>query len=239
MENNKDTKTSSVTVKNINKDFFERNPKLHLYLTRAVALTAAAVLVLSFYVLGKVPKKEISPVPENQVSITIEVDVQPRDTIYDIASKYYTDECEGVYNAFNNFEDAIREQNDIKGDVLMAYSTINIPVIVDKDNPYYLNLLEIESKIADIKENNLWVSYILQPTDDISSLAALASGDFRDTPKIVAQILRKNNIDNPSLIQPGKPIFIMNPELGPLMEEYYAAQKQLSENVINPNKQKK
>ena len=86
------------------------------------------------------------------------------DTIYDVANKFYTDECEGVYDSVSNFQKEIKEQNNINkfSSFVKVGDTIEVPVIVNKDNPYYVNIIEIQNEITNIETNNLWVKYTVE-----------------------------------------------------------------------------
>ena len=213
-KNDEEIKISNGKVNNVNYEKLKEIEKIKIYKLRIAAVVASAVILLSLFTLGKKKDVVVSPIPDTQICCVV-----PR--------LYYSDECEGVYNSFQNFEDAIREQNNTKADVIHNGDTIGVPVIVDKENPFYQRILEVQKQIDEIKENNLWVRYTVKHGDNLSSLAALASGDFQETPILAGEIMRKNNITSASLLKEGSEIWIMNPELAPVKEDLNLAYKAL------------
>ena len=226
-KNDEEIKISNGKVNNVNYEKLKEIEKIKIYKLRIAAVVASAVILLSLFTLGKKKDVVVSPIPDTQICCVVPVYVGSGDTIEEIARLYYSDECEGVYNSFQNFEDAIREQNNTKADVIHNGDTIGVPVIVDKENPFYQRILEVQKQIDEIKENNLWVRYTVKHGDNLSSLAALASGDFQETPILAGEIMRKNNITSASLLKEGSEIWIMNPELAPVKEDLNLAYKAL------------
>jgi len=87
----------------------------------------------------------------------------------------------------------------------------------ETENPDAIDLVhqiaEIDQRIREIEENNLWVIYTVAPGQTISHLASLASGSAAETIAITNEIMEKNNLSN-SFIRDGQQLEIMNPDLG-------------------------
>ena len=108
-----------------------------------------------------------------------------------------------------------------------------LPVVVNKNDPNYLKMKEIENKIKDIEINNLWVRYKIQDGDYVSKLAARASGTYEETYDITLKIFAKNRISKKTVLNIGDEIWIMNPELGNLKIELYEIEQNLANSLIN------
>ncbi|MBQ2946954.1 MAG: LysM peptidoglycan-binding domain-containing protein [Bacilli bacterium] len=224
MTNNRELRTNYGTVRNIsNKKMKKRKLK------QVVAVTLATASIVTIMTLTGCEKNKEYVVPDNQIKVNISMQVEEGDTISDVANKFYTDECEGVYNSISDFEDEIKEQNNINkfSSFVKEGDTIEVPVIIEKENPYYLKILDIQSQINNIQNNNLWVRYTVEYGDRLSTIAEKASGSYTEIYEITNKIASKNNINNKSILNAGQEIWIMNPELGELKSELKNAQEEL------------
>lgn len=232
MSYNEEIKTNYGTVRNVNFNNVKKTKKRKTYKMPVMIIAATSILLVSAFI-AKNKNIPTSPIPENQVKTYITMEVEDGDTISDITNKFYTEDNETVYNSISNYKKEIEEQNNISkfDSHIENGEVLKVPVIVDKDNPYYLEILEIKSKISDIEENNLWVRYTVKYGDRISTLAELASGSYSETYEIASEIERKNNYGR--LLNEGEEIWIMNPELGKLKSKLKEAEEQFKESLIN------
>lgn len=231
MDKEREIKTSLGTIRNVNSKKLTKT-KTYKFAAKA-ACSVALVVVVGLNLIG-CNQNTISPIPEHQTQIILSVEVENGDTLSEIAEKYYSNDCDGVYNSFSNYEDEIKEQNNISkyGDHIETGDVIKIPVIVDLDNPYYMQVLEIENAINQVKQDKLWIKYVVKAGDSVTSLAALASGSYQETYEIAGKIVSKNNLANKSILNEGQEIWIMNPELGKLKEVLGSSYEQLEQNLI-------
>lgn len=223
MMSNRELRTNYGTVRNIsNKKLKKRKLK------QVMAVTIATASIISIMTLTGCNKNKEYIVPENQMQVTISMEVESGETISDVANRFYTDECEGVYSSVSNFQEEIREHNNISkfSSFVKAGDTIEVPVIIEKDNPYYLKILEIQNEISNIETNNLWVRYTVEYGDILSTIAEKASGSYSETYEITNKIASKNNMRTKSILNAGQEIWIMNPELGELKAELKVAQEE-------------
>lgn len=235
MTNDRELRTNYGTVKNIsNKKIKKRQLK------KVMAVTLAAASIITIMTLTGCNKNKEYIVPDNQIKVSISMQVEEGETISDVANKFYTDECEGVYSSVSNFQDEIKEQNNINkfSSFVKAGDTIEVPVIIEKDNPYYLKILEIQSEISNIENNNLWVRYKVEYGDRLSTIAEKASGSYTETYEITNKIASKNNMGTKSILNAGEEIWIMNPELGTLKAELNEAKEEFKLSLTGEQIQK-
>lgn len=212
-----DIRTSYGMVRNINSGKI-KNTKLYKKAAVVIA-TASIIAVVALTSAGCMPK-QISEIPSDQIKYTITIQVNADDTISDIADKFYNDDCDNVYNSVSNYKNEIINQNNLsKTGFIKAGSKIDVPVIIDKDNPYYLRIQEIEEEIKSIEENELWVKYTVEYGDTVTTIASFASGNYYETYDIANKIISKNSMRNGSILNAGEKIWIMNPKLGDLKLE--------------------
>lgn len=231
MSNNRELKSVYGNVRNISN---KKMRKRKLYKTVIMTISTISLATIIAITASGCGKEKISSIPEGQVKTYITMQVESGETISDIADRFYTDDCEGVYNSFSNYQSEIKEKNNISkfGSHIEVGDTLQIPVIINEDNPYYLQILEIQNKISDIEDNNLWVKYTVQYGDRISTIAELASGSYSETYEIADKIASKNGMYNKSILNAGQEIWIMNPELGKLKFELKEAQEQFVQSLI-------
>lgn len=210
-------KTSFGTVRKVNA---EKLQKTKLYKKAAAAIATASIVVVMSIIGVGCESKQISEIPSDQVKYTITIQVNADDTISDIADRFYNDDCDNVYNSVFNYKNEIINQNNLsKTGFIKAGNKIEVPVIIDKDNSYYLRIQEIEKEIKTIEENELWVKYTVEYGDTVTTIASFASGDYFETYEIADKIISKNSMRNGSLLNAGEKIWIMNPKLGDLKLE--------------------
>lgn len=234
--NNNEIKTAYGVVRNVN------GSKLNKIKKMRVARIAATLLLLTALsttlIFGHIERNKINEIPFDQTTVIVSVDIMQGDTMYDIANRFYSSDCEGVYRYVDNYVKAIQKENNNYSDYIERGDTLKIPVIIEKDNPYYLQILSVNNKIKDIEENNLWVRYTVKPGDSFSELAQLSSGSISETYENLKKIYSKNNMSEKTLLRDGNVIWIMNPELGQLKLELISLEEQLEQSLI-VNQQKK
>ena len=230
MINNGQIKTSQGTIKNLNSK--KINGKKKIYKTRAVALTAAAIMLFSILAFKYGSKNKEITVPDDQLMITITMQIEDGDTFSEIASRYFSENCEGVYNSVSDFERAIQKANKKYSSHIESGDTLKIPVIIDKNNSIYLEILDIKNKIEQIQNNDLWVRYTVKSGDSFSSVAQLSSGSISETYENMSEIMSKNNMNSKTLLREGQVIWIMNPELGALKMQLGDLQDKLTESLV-------
>ena len=229
MTNNNELRTNYGTVRNISNKKMKKGQ-----LKKVMAVTLAAASIITIMTLTGCSKNKEYVVPDNQIKVNISMELESGETISDVANKFYTDECETVYNSVSNFQDEIKEQNNINkfSSFVKAGDTIEVPVIVEKDNPYYLKILEIQNQISNIENNNLWVRYTVEYGDRLSTIAEKASGSYTEIYEITSKIASRNNMGTKSILNAGEEIWIMNPELGKLKAELNEAKEEFKLSLI-------
>ena len=224
--NNGDIKTSYGTMRNVNK----KQNKKKLIRNGILGIGGAVIILISgLQIKNVVEKKQINDVPEGQIRTTISIQVEDGDTLSEIADRFYTDNCDGVYRYVSNYEDAIQKENSIVGrnPKLVAGTTVEVPVVVPENNAYYQRILELEKQIADIEQNNKWVSHTVRPGELLSTLASMSSVDISETYELINEIANKNGISTKEILRPGDEILIVNPELKELKMELIETQEML------------
>lgn len=221
---NREIRTSYGTVRHIN----NKKKKMKLITKGILGISGAVIILLSgLNIYRGIQNKKINDIPENQVMTTISISVESGDSLTEIANRFYTDDCEGVYRYISNYQDAIQEKNKIMGNdpKLIEGRSLKIPVIVDENNVYYQRVSELENKINEIEQSNKWVYYTVESGDNLSSVAEFASGSFSETYEIMNEIAEKNNISVKAMLREGQRLWIVNPELGNLKRELNETQE--------------
>ncbi len=232
---NDSIESSYGTVRNINR---KKLSKRKLY-NRIAALTGASIIFVSgLFIAKNIKDRKVNPVQDGQTSISLLVDVHDGDTVYDIASKYYTNDCEYVYNSLSNYQRIIKNDNGKYDGEIKPGDKLSIPVVVDNDNQYYQRMLRLQNEISDIEANNYWVRYTVKPGDTITELAELSSGSYEETYDIASKILSKNNMSKRDVLRDGTQIWIVNPELGSLKAELNETITNLKDSLTSSNLKK-
>ena len=213
-----------------------RKFKLNKFGIAAMAV-AAGISVGSFLLAKHLETRLISDVPEDQICITVKHFVSSDDDLDEIANMYYSDDCKNVYNNFENYERSIRKLEENKGKVygddLVSGNFVTIPVIIDKDNPYYVEILKIQDQIKEIDENEFWVDHVTVVGESLYSLASLASIDEEEILSYVGKIKSENADRMYGDFVPTNVVFkIINPELRELKQNLRDLEEQLRESLI-------
>lgn len=245
---NKNVRGSYGTINNVNEERIRNLKKAKIIKNRIVAITAAATLILSGFFIAKNLTKNsyekqaeqiaIAQMMEDQELTTITIETEPGDSISKFASEYYNSEYRGFFDTKDEYEKAIMKENNMKSSYLDVAIKIELPIVVNKNDANYLRKVEIENKIKDIEDSNLWVKYEIQRGDLISKLASRASGSYEETRDITQQIYLKNGISSKTILNIGDKIWIMNPELGLLKTELNEIETILAESMQNNIKTK-
>ena len=224
---------SSIKIGYINPKYRKPKRKLNLKLIGTSVAAIGAVVVIGVTGSSIVRsfketfnKSEIN-IPNDKASVTFNVELQEGDTVSQLASKYYFDDTEDVYDSFSNYTRNIEQQNKRDIDDIVEGEIVQIPVIVDKNNPYYIEIMNINKKIDDIENSNLWVRHKVEYGEDITKLAMLASGSRSETHKLAGYIYNKNHIGPKTVINEGQELWIINPELGSLKQQLNDTLEQL------------
>ena len=230
MLDNNEIKTSYGKVSNISK---KRLKKKKIIKTGVIAISGAAIIIVSgLFIKTKIDNRKINEVPSDQIMTTISITIESGDTLSEIVDRYYTDDCEGVYRFESNFEREIKEQNGIYSDKIEAGKNIKIPVIIDKENPYYVQIQDLKKQIDEISINP-WIKYTVQGGDTFLTLANLASGNSTETIQFAQDIANKNNMTMKDILKTGKEIWIMNPTLGELKAQLNSVEQEFLQSLTN------
>lgn len=228
---NREIKISNGKLRNVNKKRIDKS----ILIKKGIAAVGA---VVTFVTIGIVAKemngRKINDIPDGQVRISISEQVDHGETVSEIAGKYYTDDCEGVYNNFANYQREIQENNYLYGDDVQSGRTIQIPVIIDQNNPYYVDVLTLEKQISEFEQSkDYWVRYTVEYGDRLSVLAEKASGSKSETYELLGEIASKNHMDTTDILREGQEIWIINPELGNLKMQLNEARDLLIQSLSN------
>ena len=238
-ENNNSIKMGYINPK---RKKFKKKLNLKVIGTSVVAIGAAAIVAVSSSAMGQwfkgfFGKKEVN-IPNDKTSIVFSIELERGDTVSEIADKFYNSDTKDVYGSFSNYTDEIEQANRRGMETMEAGEILKVPVIVDKDNPYYIEIVNIQKQIEELKKNNYWIKYKVQYGDRISSLALLASGSDKEIHDLVNEICSKNNISSKTVINEGEEIWIINPELGNLKQQLNDAMEQLKQSLIEKQSKK-
>lgn len=245
---NRDFRSSYGTISNVNEERMKNLRQAKIIRNRILALTAATTLFLSGFFMAKnltekahqreAEQLAIAQMMETQELTTITIETEPGDSISKIASEYYNSEYRGFFNTKEDYEKAIMQENNMKVSNLDVGVEIELPIVVDKNNYDYLRKVEIEQRIKEIEDSNLWVKHEIQSGDMISKLASSASGSYEETYDITQQIYSRNGISSKTILNIGDKIWIMNPELGLLKAELNEIESILADSMQNNIKTK-
>lgn len=217
-----------VTYRNDEKIKNVKNPLL-----KRVVLTG--VITTTILVASKIvnrPPTLAPTIPDGYQQIYINELVDYGETLDDITSKYYTENEALYYTSYRSFVKTVEQRNNIEYMNINNRTTISIPVIIEKDNEYYNNIKQLEAAIPTKEE---WVSYKIQDGDTLYSLAWLGSGNGDQAMDNVEKIMIKNNL-NDTVIESGKKIYIINPEIGDIRKEIEKLNNELYNYVTTGNK---
>lgn len=230
--NNSSITTESGKVSNINMTALARLKMNGKKVIKLLAISTVVVVVITGFLIFKGAKAEDPLVPlEDQNVVMLEEVVDEGETIYNIAQEYYNDACKDSYKGISDYVRAIMDQNNSTSNIY-PNQVLSIPVIVDSNNPIYIEMQNIEKEIEKIKETDYWIIHEVKYGDSVSELAWLASGNLDDMKSVSAEIREKNGIDN--ILPAGTKILIVNPEIGRLRTELEALKGELAKSITNP-----
>lgn len=207
------------TINNVNLNRIKKLKKYNIKKMVSILLVTLTVVGGVSHLISAKENKSISNQvdKESVATFNVPIMVQKGDTIDEFADLYYGDNASIIYSSKQDYMDEIRKINGLKYSGIDANELIMVPIVIDKDSEDYKKIQEINNKIDDITKNNLWIEYTVKYGDNLSSLAAKASGSQEETLEISRSISSKNNIKG--YLQAGDIIYILNPELGPLKVE--------------------
>ena len=163
--------------------------------------------------------------PVDYTTITLDISVDQNTSIKNLANMYY-DETE--YPEFKEYCKKKKKKNDIDFDIITPYQNIKMPLIVNRDNVYLNNIEALENTLNEIP---IWVDYVVESGDTLSSLAYLGAKDATEAMENINRICDYNNISNRSVIQIGSKISIINPEIGEIKRNIYSLKEALKESL--------
>lgn len=233
-----------VKVSNINYDNIKKN-KFKLQAKSLFLASTAAIIYFTGIAVGKGMNKDISNtnntsfinLNQNQIVASISVDVNYDDTIIGIADEFYNDDYENVYGSKENFVNSIKFQNAIEDDKIIVGQKLVIPAIIEKDNPYFQIVVQINAKINELEQNQKWIKHTVGLDENLAFLARLGSGSNLVGMDEIDEILTYNHLKS-STIYPGQELYIINPEIGILKKELKNAEEEFRESLINNQKSK-
>ena len=228
MDKYREIKTSYGTVRNNN---VRSRSKLKIAAIAATVIVVASSVPILNALINNKKKPEVSSVPDNQIIYTVDVDVNKGDTLSELALQYYNDDCDNVYNSFDNYIDDIARGNGIEDKNLIdKNTTYKLPVVIDKDNEYYVEFLKAREDLNNILQNEKWVTYTIKAGDSISKLAMIVSMDNNELIENTNSIISHNQID-PNRLKDGDIIEILNPKIGEAKSRLLGAKKALDESL--------
>lgn len=223
------------SINNVNTNRIRRLDKKKMIRRKvAIALAAGAIVgaLSGFYIGRNTVKPDIPVLSEDSIMINVPLDIDPGDSILGIVDQYYNDEYESIYPSKDSYGKAIMELNQLKNSNINYDDTINIPIIIDKNNEYYIKMQSLIHEINEIQNNEYWINHIVCSGETISYLAAQASSSSEETYENTQQILKKNGLYG-SDISDGDIIQIINPKLGSLKIELEEVQAELIASAQN------
>lgn len=230
------TKVGKVQV---NEQAFSNGKKFKITRNKVIAgvLVASAIFFAGFQ-MGKsngYDKGRASVAfPEDCIMEEVRVDVNSGDTLSEIASIYYNSNYESYYGDLYGYIDQIAEINRVKPNKLSSDDVLTIPVIFDKSNPYYAQILDLKRQEKEIMENEYWVEYTVPAHTYItmSHLAALSAAPGEEIVTATNEIVKRNK--GRSNYHDRERVFeIINPKLGTIRTALYEAQKNFEMSLKN------
>lgn len=233
-----------VKVSNINYDNIKKN-KFKLQAKSLFLASTAVIIYFTGIAVGKGMDKDINNtnnnsfinLNQNQIVASISVDVNHDDTIIGIADEFYNDDYEIAYGSKENFVNSIKFQNAIKDDKIIVGQKLAIPAIIEKDNPYFQIVVQINAKINELEQNQKWIKHTVGLDENLAFLARLGSGSNLVGMDEIGEISMYNHLKS-STIYPGQELYIINPEIGNLKKELKVAEEEFRESLINNQKSK-
>lgn len=229
---------SNINYDYINKDRFKLQVKNFILASTAVVMYFTGMGVKAMNTdAGNTNNTSPINLNQNQIVASVSVDVNYDDTIIEIADRFYNDDYENVYGSKENFVDSIKLQNSIVNDKIIVGQKLTIPAIIDTDNLYFQNVMQIKAKINELEQNQKWIKYIVQLDDNLALLARLGSGSNLVGIDEMNEIATYNRLQS-NTIYPGQELYIINPELGNLKKELKEAEEEFRESLTNNQKSK-
>lgn len=233
-------KTNSTRITSVNQRRLARRERRRIQRrNRFIAILSAGILTGSL-VLALANKIESSKpplvMPEDYVQITVRENVERGDTLTGIATRYYDPEVyDSYYGSVNNYVDAIADTNDIYKDHINPYQTLTVPVFVEEENIYLMQINKLEDQIKSLP---VWVDYTVEYGDTVLALAYKGAGTTNEAYEIKDRIIAKNGLNN-SILRDGMVIQIVNPEIGTLKAEIARLKDLLQESAqVEPTTEK-
>lgn len=214
----------------------------------AIVITASSLAIIAALFIIKGSKKgyntgdkdtykTVYQLSEEQELETIEVNLNKGETLSQIAHKYFNDNNAEYYGSEDNFISAIASKNGIEDIDKVKPGVIDVPVVIDKNNIYYRGVVDLRNRVSNLEQNQneYWVDYIVKGGDDLSSIAARASGSVDETyDGLIQQIIKENNLTSTNL-QIGQQLKIVNPLMGEYKTRLSVAEDLLKNSLENPN----
>lgn len=246
IDNNYQTRNPSIKIDSVNTAKIKklsRQRKMQKIANTIKIITVLGCLIVLFNIGSRIYNKVTTP-PHEYVVPAGYAEMQTRETVginssvSEIADGYYNETYEIAYGSFNNYVEAVIKLNGLnyRGDV-KTLQTLNLPVLVDENNEYYMQIQEIMAEIAEIKENEYWIDHVVELGESVSILASRASGSSGETATLTNEIMHKNGMSS-SFLRDGTTIKIINPKLGPLKLELNNLIQLLQQSLKEPQNTK-
>lgn len=214
---------------------------------KLIALAVASVGFIGSLIgfqFGKHSVKQTVPTfPEEQVVLLIDEVVKSGENLDYITYKYYSPENAEFFESPENYKNVIQSQNEIKHpDYIAAGETLYIPVFVDVNNEYYIQMKAVENELNELIANEKWIDYTVKYGDTFDGLASLASGSFDEIASLSREIQERNKDHFPSgqayLLQIGDTIKIINPRIGELKRQLAELKEIFRQSIMVNNTEK-
>lgn len=211
------------------------NPKAAVILGLGSSIVFSTITGIVVNQINKNEQKNNPAVlSENSIMITVDEVVQSGDCLYDFAKEYYNEEMASFYDSVEEYSNAIRIQNNIaknEVDNLDVGKVISIPVIIDKDNENYRQMIVLESKIDELEKNAFWIDgYQVTPTDTLWNIASRSCSNPNDINEVMELIQEKNNLTGTNFTY-GSTISIPNPLIAELENYLMDANESLKDSI--------
>lgn len=128
-------------------------------------------------------------IPEDKVIYEADYTVTGNDNITKIVNKFY-DQEKGIESK-EQFKAAIKEENP---DGFRAGYTIKVPNIIDKNNPLYIKLMEIEEALKKLEYDG-YEEYDVETKEDFYGIAEKIVYDESQINECIYMIKKANDLD--------------------------------------------
>ena len=222
----------TVNVLNYNKN--NRPQKLIRHKGILILALGSVMFISGLFIGNKLNNRPY--IEPDKVATSITLNIEEGEQFDKDIMSFYNEDYKSMYKTAKDYKKSILKQNNKFSDDLTESEKLDVTIIIDKDNPYYQRMVELEKEINDINENDYWVEYTVKPGEFVSTLAAKScANDDEIYGQVINQIKAKNNLDSYGSVYEGQKLYIPNPKLGDLKIELNKVRENLIESLKNQN----